>query len=1023
MSLWIPYRTRLPPTSPPRPGELPSGYRELGSEGDLPDDLVVPFAIGRNRIKPVAIFNSKTWPVEYDRTGWRTPRYFQQSEIDTEDLITATPAFDAVLAFCQAGDATYPVTLQGLWKGKAYVGARWNGSAWTTVGTSIWKALRRLMRSKDVGGHWEPDGASSYRWDGTNTFQAAPHELITSTVSPYGKRYVGPLDVYEDITGSYPAWGYLAGSSLAGAGFHGLTHLRAEQLACDTVLDTALPKIEALIDTYGGPEVHGVTAVRAVLERLLGEDPASIETAHGPDGRTESSFQAWCDANPDLRVNGLVTGSPRAALDEMLAALNAELVQTDGKICIWPLGDAVVGSYQPAYYWSNAWHPTVIDRREIQGGIQVRFTDESDVFNAVRVKYLDRAKDYQENFQAVVHNWHAGRFGRRQGETITCRWISTAKAANLLGQFAVRRSVNQRKRFKARLCPRWSALQVGDLIQLGDGIYTDGAWTDTIDIPPTLVRVSKRTRRADDGSIEIEGWAWAYGAIHPIDLTPDQPAAPAMIESPAVGQSAQVGAVIAGGAIGGGNLLRNSSFEGGSRTETGVGVLPDGWGPYNNGGEACTYSLQTGGVHGGKFARVTWSVLNANTRGWYTRATVSIGGRTAGVQGGWRVGQWYVVSWWARGDAALVAAGAGMSSRFNTDPGERFAVANPALSTSWQRYVYRLRWTGTAPVEGELYVTTDANVASGQLDLDAVQVEEGERETAYAPGTWDAEAAASDAQSTATGAAEGVAVLTTSKNAFTRSATPPGSPVTGDLWSNSDTTTNCPDNACKGHTETGGTLNVGAYPHRKTDWIHRWDGSAWVDAQAADKILANELVVSSLSAISANLGEVTAGTALFGGYTEDANGVPNGTGAKVFGNPSGPCIKVPPTGIQVGKFTMGQIGALAAWGIVNSSYGTLSRSATPAHIDAVSYYDRGASLTPRYVIRVHANLSSVMQGVMVVRNAISANPTHLPVVVGSSGNASESWMDVGFWTGSAWVTDFSAAAYAFHFIGINTFGL
>lgn len=517
--------------------KCPGTYPRPEFDG-LADELktvVVPFAIGRNRLKPIPIFNSKSLPPDYSGV-WQSVVSLDRLQTNGQLRNVITGAVDCVLAFCQAGDATYPVTLQGVWRDKEFAGQRWDSSSgtWKAVGAAPMRALRGLMRAQDRG-HWQQQGYTAV-WISDNAVQSAPHELILSTAAPYGKRYVGPNDLYQDITGAYPAWGYLAGTSLEGSGFYGLAHLRAEQLALDPTFETALPPIEFLIDTYGGPEVHPVVAVRAILERVLGEPSASIETDHGPDGRVESGFQRWCDANPELRVNGVVDGTPKAAIDEILAAANAEMVQSNGKICIWPLGDAAVGSYEPAFYWSGAWHPTVIDRREVQGGIDVKLTDMAEIFNCQTVKYLDRAKDYKESTITEIHRWHAGQFGRREGQVISSKWVSTAKAANRIAQFSVRRSINQTKRLKARLAPRWYSLQVGDLLELGDGIYTGGAWTDVIGVPPTLCRIAKKSRRADDGSFEVEAWGWAYGATQPLDLTPDDPAPPVMIEPTAIAQ-------------------------------------------------------------------------------------------------------------------------------------------------------------------------------------------------------------------------------------------------------------------------------------------------------------------------------------------------------------------------------------------------------------------------------------------------------------------------------------------------------
>lgn len=188
--------------------------------------------------------------------------------------------------------------------------------------------------------------------------------------------------------------------------------------------------------------------------------------------------------------------------------------------------------------------------------------------------------------------------------------------------------------------------------------------------------------------------------------------------------------------LGGGNVLRNSSF---SSPETNAslynhGPVPAGWDEYNGGTEACTYSVPTsGGVDGGGYARCDWTVANTGTRGWRTASSYTVNGQAGGIVGGWRKDQWYTVTMWAHSFGSAISGGA-MQLCWNIGPTDTVTVSAPALANSWQRYVFRIRWAGNSPEpNGQMFLSCTNRGTAGSLGLDQVQVEEGEVATAYAP--------------------------------------------------------------------------------------------------------------------------------------------------------------------------------------------------------------------------------------------------------------------------------------------------
>lgn len=257
-----------------------------------------------------------------------------------------------------------------------------------------------------------------------------------------------------------------------------------------------------------------------------------------------------------------------------------------------------------------------------------------------------------------------------------------------------------------------------------------GAWSPAVSSSGQLVG-------ADHIADQAVGVAKFAAGIRPVQIVPSLPALPSpaypqgavvfntadnkLYRSTGSSWTASVAASDLAGMLGGANLLTNSSFDVDSN---GDGVA-DGWSVYNNtgGSEPASAGLvATGGWQNGRYQRVSWSNPNTSTKGLH---------RPSAVPGGWVLGQWYVVSWYAKASGSNV--GRVMYMFWNTAPQDQVAVLNPPLSSSWQRYAFRVRWTSGTPANEFFISIQDNSGTTGQLDFDAVQVEEGEALTAYAP--------------------------------------------------------------------------------------------------------------------------------------------------------------------------------------------------------------------------------------------------------------------------------------------------
>jgi hypothetical protein len=120
----------------------------------------------------------------------------------------------------------------------------------------------------------------------------------------------------------------------------------------------------------------------------------------------------------------------------------------------------------------------------------------------------------------------------------------------------------------------------------------------------------------------------------------------------------------------------------------------------------------------------------------------------------------------------------------------------------------------------------------------------------------------------ATDASAALVLAGTKTRVFYQAAAPTSGMVGGDIWFNTDTTTNCSDPNCKGHTLDGnGNPNVGSYPHRGIYWPHGYDGSTFINIDRTALIVAQEIAAGAIVA-----DKIAANALSSGDYAEDSYG-------------------------------------------------------------------------------------------------------------------------------------------------------
>lgn len=291
--------------------------------------------------------------------------------------------------------------------------------------------------------------------------------------------------------------------------------------------------------------------------------------------------------------------------------------------------------------------------------------------------------------------------------------------------------------------------------------------------------------------------------------------------------------------VGGGNLVTDSSFE----------AEPVTWTTYNNSGNAST-RFDTG-RNGGR-CRVT---IVGSTPG----STLG-SSKPAAVQGGWQTGVPYVVSFYAR---KVNGAGfTGCKLLWNNGPQSTTTLSNPTLTTSWQRYAFRIQWNAGATVPlsgglGSLWISAAGSwVAGDEIWLDDVQVEQADVLTAYAPmvneilpGTIGTTQIANDAITTAKLVAGAVAAGKIAASAVSATELAANAVISDKIASNAITADKITAGAV-----TAGKIAAGAVTANEIA-----AGAVTTAKLAAGSVTANEIATNAITAVKISAGAIEAG--------------------------------------------------------------------------------------------------------------------------------------------------------------------
>jgi hypothetical protein len=182
---------------------------------------------------------------------------------------------------------------------------------------------------------------------------------------------------------------------------------------------------------------------------------------------------------------------------------------------------------------------------------------------------------------------------------------------------------------------------------------------------------------------------------------------------------------------GGVNLVGNSGF---LRHNN---VLPTNWFLYNNSSIAATTSVQSGGMFGQNYVRIIAGAATPTTLG------IAVVSGIADSVKSWEPLQTYCISFWAKASAgALGKSMYGFYSNMGFTNGAE--LENPALTSSWQRYVFRgVPLSNANTSKGELYISvvqqgSATPLPSGSvIDICCPKVELGTQPSSWTPSPQD----------------------------------------------------------------------------------------------------------------------------------------------------------------------------------------------------------------------------------------------------------------------------------------------
>jgi len=291
-------------------------------------------------------------------------------------------------------------------------------------------------------------------------------------------------------------------------GYGGTAYIASERLALGSSnsVKNITYEVKGLLSTGG--DVNPADVLQDLLTSTthgLGWPAAKVETVLGPDGTAASGFQRYAEQAGLLSSPALTEQRPALAhIKDILLGANADILWSEGKAKIIPLGDTVVGTYAP--YVTPRYALTrdnFVTPNPTADPIKVVRVSLADTFNAVPVEFTDSEPTeasgaYNLSVVEDVDQANAEATGLRKREPVNLRAITKRAVAQKISRILAQRSTYRRNTFQFTLDWKFSLLEPLDFVTITD---------DLLGLTNHLVRIRSIEEDADlNLSIEAEEW-------------------------------------------------------------------------------------------------------------------------------------------------------------------------------------------------------------------------------------------------------------------------------------------------------------------------------------------------------------------------------------------------------------------------------------------------------------------------------------------------------------------------------------
>lgn len=233
-----------------------------------------------------------------------------------------------------------------------------------------------------------------------------------------------------------------------------------------------------------------------------------------------SEYSRYCVAN-NIFVSPAYTEQEPAAeiVKRLMIITNSEVVHSEGKIKFIPYGDVATTANGVTYTpnLTPVYDLTEDDFQELEDGDPVRCVRKpaADAYNHVRVKFYNRAANYNEEIAEAKDDAHIGIFGIRSMDVVELKEVCDLTSARTIAQLILQRVLYVRCNYEFKLGWRHALLEPMDLVTLTE---------PAMDMDKTPVRIKTIEEDDESGDLLIEAEEFPLNVANAAAYATQQPA-------------------------------------------------------------------------------------------------------------------------------------------------------------------------------------------------------------------------------------------------------------------------------------------------------------------------------------------------------------------------------------------------------------------------------------------------------------------------------------------------------------------